>query len=324
MALNDITEEVHTTVGRMIARAAVKKKDWKPFEVDLEKCYSFIDQQIELIDIITPVPNDPSAKGVKYQNLTLVHNGTPKTFQVPISHTYTSDCVKRRQNSQEVDIKGSISANATAMQGDVKGDAKADVSAQYKKKKFQETYNEVHQEHHIGEMNVAENADMCVKRGEYIYNIQLKLRALKKAKLEVHQTSFAERGAQVGAGVRAAVGGGAGVAGGIGVGIVTGVFLGAMGGSVVPGPGTIIGGIIGGVVGALGGGAAVGAGAAGAGAAIGAGAGAAFTALSTIELTAEDIFQESFNIETVKGDYICCTIDYIYTANFDLVTVNNT
>ena len=148
-----------------------------------------------------------------------------------------------------------------------------------------------------------------VPHGEQVFNVQLTLRALKIAELEVHHQPTLKKGAAIGAGA------------GAGVGTVGGAAAGAVAGSVVPGIGTAIGAMVGGIIGLFTGGAA----AAGVGFAAGAGIAAAVDEGDTITLTAEEIFKEGDNYaeHKKKEGYITCVINYPYVANFDIATAED-
>lgn len=308
----------------MIARAAVNKRDGREFNVDLDMCKNFIEQQIELIP---PTESSKPDENVIYRYVSVVRNGIPRPIQVPVTYTYTSDHTTKRSSSREMDIKGTIGAEATSGGGakggkegkkdgspsaptasanaKMQGTGKADVTAELKEKDSVASVDKDHEEHHYGERNVPGNADVVAPSGRRIYNLQLELRALKKARLEVYRKF--DVGPEAGLGI------GVGVAGGA----LGGAAIGAAAGIVVPVIGNIVGGVVGGIAGAV-----VGGGAAGG---IGVGAVGGRRALDTVKLTAEDIFKidDSDTKETVtKGEYIHCIIKYPYEADFDTTKVN--
>lgn len=124
-----------------------------------------------------------------------------------------------------------------------------------------------------------------------IYNLQLKLRALKKAELEIYGKISPE--AQVGIGVGAAAGG---VAAGAAVGAVAGMFV------------PFVGGVIGSIAGSL------------ASGGIRKRAEGVHLVLNSITLIAEDIFKErdSANKIIEKGHYIHCIINEVDSDNADI------
>ena len=139
-----------------------------------------------------------------------------------------------------------------------------------------------------------------IPSGKHICNLQLELRALKKAVLEVHGKISPE--AQVGIEVGAVAGG-----------MVADAAVGAVAGMYVP--------FVGGAIGSIAGGLASGG--------IRKGAVGVHLVLDSITLTAEDIFKESqsiigdsANIIVEKGDYIHCIINAPYEVDFDNADIN--
>ena len=179
---NDVTTAVREAVEKMIAKAAVVKNRGKPFEVDFEKVQFFIQQQVEL------VPDDTmTTPGVIYRDLRFMHNCIEKTLKVPISHS---------ESSQLQDTK-------------VEADIHAEVD--WKRKDGSEVVDKYHS---VVEGEVAGNvAATYIPREEKLYNIPLKLRALKIAKVRVYRKSrtTAKKSAKVGAGIGAALGGPLGI-----------------------------------------------------------------------------------------------------------------
>lgn len=329
---HDVTEGIRKSVQKMIARATVNKNNGKEFDVDLDKCENFIKNQIELI------PPSKSDKNAIYQYVSVVRNGIPRPMHIPISHEYISDHTTAHKSSREIGIKATLGAEATAggeakggkeekkdgeekgkpsaptasVNAKLQGAAKVTVTPEFKKKESIENINKEHEKHHYGERDVPGNADVVAPSGKRIYNLQLELRALKTAKLEVY------RKFDVGpeAGLRIGVG----VVGGVAGGAAAGAAVGAVAGAFVPIIGNIVGGAVGAIVGGIGGGAAAG----------GAGVGAvgARVALDTITLTAMEIFKESIIDDSdnkglvVKGRYVHCIINYPYEADFDTAQVS--
>ena len=327
--VHDVTEVISKAVGKMIARAAVNKNDGKEFDVDLKKCENFIELQIELIAPLKP------DEGVIYHYISIVRNGLSRPIHIPISHESITDHTAKHKSSHGIGVKGTIRAEATV--GDEashchsggqekkkdKGDKNpsaptasanltASITPEVKINYSDDNIDKKHEEHHRGEIDMPRNAKFENPRGKRICNLQLELRALKKAKLTVYRKSVVSPEAGVGIGLGAAGGAVAGAAGGAAAGAAIGI--------IVPGVGNLIGGAIGGVVGGIGGVIAGGAAAAG----IGGGAVHAHLALNTITLTAEDIFKESAldDVTSEKDRYIHCFINYPYEVDFDNVYIN--
>ena len=154
--------------------------------------------------------------------------------------------------------------------------------------------------HETSETGTPGNTKIEIPSSKHICSLQLELRALKKAELEIYCEISPE--AQLGIGVGAAAGG-----------MATGAAVGAVAGMFVP----FVGGIIGSIAGSL------------ASGGIRKGAEGVHLVLDSITLTAEDIFKESQSVIgdsankiVEKGHYIHCIINVPYEVNFDNADIN--
>ena len=147
-----------------------------------------------------------------------------KTFEVPISYSESSENSVKHTDKTEIDLQGNINAkgnlgggksekkkskkkkekedeSAAAAGAGASAGADAGASAEWKKTDSHETFDKNHQELHVGETKLEGKTNATyVPHGEQVFNVQLTLRALKIAELEVHHQPTLKKGAAIGAG----------------------------------------------------------------------------------------------------------------------------
>ena len=73
---SDVTKDIYDAVTKMMARAAVNKNHGRHFDIDMDRCCNFINQQIELvlqhrIDSMCNQSQGASESAVMYQDMTV-------------------------------------------------------------------------------------------------------------------------------------------------------------------------------------------------------------------------------------------------------------
>ena len=333
---NDVTKAIQNTITKMMARAAVNKNGGRQFNIDMDRCLDFIDQQIELV----PPPAQDSKQiqfqtategAVMYKDVTVIRNSSPHTFRVPISKKSTTDHSEVSEDRREHEGRCSASAGS---QESIKKAAKSSTNCTSSPLSVSvaatgrtgldhlgTTVDTSRQEYTVSETSVPGMTNAVYSpQGEGLCTIQLTLRARKNLTVKVYAKKNMKIGAKIGAGAGAAAGGVSGVA--------LGATIGGILGTVVPGIGNIVGAVVGGGIGGVLGGVGLGA---AAGAGVGAGGTETYTALRPITLTIEEIFEENNMNESAKksalqhssSGYIYCTVDYPYVTNYSSASIND-
>ena len=219
---NDVTIAVRKAVGKMVAKAATKKNEGKQFIVDFETCQDYIEQQIDLVN------EAPSMDSAIIGKIRYMHNNTKMTLNVPISYSNSKDHLQKhteeKKKTTELKFKGEAHAGINDKKGDDKKEdavkkaaddattaataaatggagailskssggvnASGEIDVKWEKKTTDETQDEEHKELNVGETQAEANTNaILIPRGEQIYNIPLKLRALKIAEVVCKSTS---------------------------------------------------------------------------------------------------------------------------------------